>query len=74
MPTADLNTTAGMAIGVFFLIQYFGVKHKGLGTFVGEFFTAPFHSNNISATIGGPIIPHHQFFFFFGIEPSASFS
>jgi hypothetical protein len=28
----------------------------------------PFHSNNISGTIGGPIIPHHQFFFFFGIE------
>ena len=30
---------------------------------------APYHSNNISATIGGPIIPHHQFFFFFAIEP-----
>ena len=29
---------------------------------------APFHGNNISATIGGPIISHHQFFFFFGIE------
>jgi hypothetical protein len=29
---------------------------------------SPFHSNNISGTIGGPIIPHHQFFFFFGIE------
>jgi carboxypeptidase family protein len=30
---------------------------------------APFHSNNMSGTIGGPIIPHHQFFFFFAIEP-----
>jgi hypothetical protein len=30
---------------------------------------APYHSNNMSATIGGPIIPHHQFFFFFAIEP-----
>lgn len=30
---------------------------------------APFHSNNMSATIGGPIIPHHQAFFFFAIEP-----
>jgi hypothetical protein len=29
----------------------------------------PFHSNNYSASIGGPIVPHHQFFFFFGIEP-----
>ncbi len=28
----------------------------------------PFHSNNLSGAIGGPIIPHHQFFFFFGIE------
>jgi hypothetical protein len=33
---------------------------------------SPFHSNNISATIGGPIIPHHQFFFFFGVEPLRS--
>jgi len=32
----------------------------------------PFHSNNYSATIGGPIIPNHQFFFFFGIEPLRS--
>jgi hypothetical protein len=31
---------------------------------------APFHSNNISATIGGPIIPKHNWgFFFFAIEP-----
>src|SRR5580698_5167006 len=29
---------------------------------------SPFHSNNLSGTVGGPIIPHHQFFFFFGIE------
>jgi hypothetical protein len=29
---------------------------------------SPFHSNNISAAVGGPIIPHHQFFFYFGIE------
>ncbi len=30
----------------------------------------PFHSNNISGTIGGPIIPRHDAgFFFFAIEP-----
>jgi hypothetical protein len=30
----------------------------------------PFHSNNISASIGGPIIPHRDAgFFFFAIEP-----
>jgi hypothetical protein len=32
----------------------------------------PFHSNNFSGAIGGPIIPHHQFFFFFGVEPLRS--
>ena len=31
----------------------------------------PFHSNNISATIGGPIIPGKQFFFFFGGRTAA---
>lgn len=29
----------------------------------------PFHTNNMSGTIGGPILPHHQFFGFFAIEP-----
>ena len=29
----------------------------------------PFHSNNMSFGIGGPIIPNHQFFFFFDVEP-----
>ena len=31
----------------------------------------PFHSNNISATIGGPIIPNKQFFFFAAVEAAA---
>jgi hypothetical protein len=30
---------------------------------------APFHSDNFSGTIGGPIWPHRQAFFFFAIEP-----
>jgi F-type H+-transporting ATPase subunit a len=51
VPTADINTTLGMSIGVFFLIQYFGVKHKGIGTFVGEMFTAPFHAPNVIGKI-----------------------
>ena len=29
----------------------------------------PFHANNMSFGIGGPIIPHHQLFFFFDVEP-----
>jgi Carboxypeptidase regulatory-like domain len=32
----------------------------------------PFHSNNLSGSIGGPIMPHHQFFFFFNVEPLRS--
>jgi F-type H+-transporting ATPase subunit a len=42
VPTADLNTTLGMALCVFFLIQYMGIKHKGVGGFFKEFVTAPF--------------------------------
>jgi F-type H+-transporting ATPase subunit a len=45
--TADLNTTVGMALGVFLLIQWVGITHKGIGTFAGEWFTAPFHAHGI---------------------------
>jgi F-type H+-transporting ATPase subunit a len=46
VPTADLNVTLGTALGVFLLIQYFGVAHKGLALFAKEAFTAPFHAHN----------------------------
>ena len=45
MPTADLNTTIGMSLGVFLLIHWFGIKHKGVKLFVAEAFTAPFHAH-----------------------------
>lgn len=32
----------------------------------------PFHGNNISASVGGPIIPHHQLYGFFAVEPLRS--
>lgn len=32
----------------------------------------PFHGNNMSFSIGGPIVPHHQLFFFFAVEPLRS--
>ena len=51
VPTADLNTTLAMSLCVFVLIQYYGIKHKGVGTFVGEMFTAPFHAPNIVGKI-----------------------
>ncbi len=45
--TADLNTTVGLALGVFLLIQYVGITHKGAGVFFGEWFTAPFHAHGL---------------------------
>jgi hypothetical protein len=32
----------------------------------------PFHGNNMSFSVGGPIIPHKQFFFYFSVEPLRS--
>ena len=51
VPTADLNTTLGMAFGVFLLIHYFGISHKGIGLFVKEAFTAPFHASGPVGTV-----------------------
>lgn len=42
VPTADLNGTIGMAIGVLILMLYYSVKIKGLGGFGKELITAPF--------------------------------
>jgi hypothetical protein len=32
----------------------------------------PFHGNNMSFAVGGPVIPHKQFYFYFAIEPLRS--
>jgi F-type H+-transporting ATPase subunit a len=42
VPTADLNGTLGMAVGVLALMLYYNVKIKGLGGFIHELFCAPF--------------------------------
>jgi len=42
VPTADLNGTMGLALGVFVLMIYYNVKIKGFGGFVHELFAAPF--------------------------------
>ena len=49
VPTADLNTTFGLSVAVFLLIQVFGIAHKGVGGFTREIFTAPFHA---TGTVG----------------------
>ncbi|MEJ2769315.1 F0F1 ATP synthase subunit A [Mycetohabitans sp. B46] len=45
VPTADLNGTLGIAIGVLVLMLYYNVKIKGPGGFVRELVSAPFGSN-----------------------------
>lgn len=45
VPTADLNGTLGMAIGVLALMLYYNVKIKGIGGFIHELFCAPFGSH-----------------------------
>ncbi len=51
VPTADMNTTLGMALCVFLLIQYMGIKHKGVGGFFSEFVTAPFGPKGAPANL-----------------------
>jgi F-type H+-transporting ATPase subunit a len=42
LPTADVNGTIGMSLGVLLLMIYYGIKIKGLGGWLHELFTAPF--------------------------------
>jgi F-type H+-transporting ATPase subunit a len=42
VPTADLNGTLGIALGVFVLMIYYNFKIKGAGGFVHELLSAPF--------------------------------
>ncbi len=45
VPTADLNGTLGMSIGVLLVCLYYNIKIKGLGGWMHELFTAPFGSH-----------------------------
>ncbi|CAG7604071.1 F0F1 ATP synthase subunit A [Candidatus Vallotia tarda] len=45
VPTADLNGTLGIALGVLILMLYYNVKIKGLKGFMREIVSAPFGSN-----------------------------
>ena len=42
LPTADLNATLGMALGVFVLVIYYNLKIKGVGGYAHQLLTAPF--------------------------------
>ncbi len=45
VPTADLNGTLGISLGVFALMIFYNVKIKGAGGFIHELFCAPFGSH-----------------------------
>jgi F-type H+-transporting ATPase subunit a len=45
VPTADLNGTLGMSIGVLLVCVWYNIKIKGFGGWVHELFTAPFGSH-----------------------------
>jgi F-type H+-transporting ATPase subunit a len=42
LPTADINATLGMAVGVLVLVLYYSIKIKGLGGWLHELIVAPF--------------------------------
>lgn len=51
VPTADLNGTFGISVGVVLIAIFYGAKAHGLGGFVSGLFTAPFHASSIVVKI-----------------------
>ena len=51
VPTADVNTTFAMSLGVFILTIFYSVKAKGFGGWTMELLTAPFHAEGTLAKI-----------------------
>lgn len=48
LPTADINLTFGLALGVLLLAFYYSIKIKGAGGFLHELLTAPFGAARLS--------------------------
>jgi F-type H+-transporting ATPase subunit a len=48
LPTADLNGTLGMAVGVLMLVLFYSIKIKGLGGWLHELVAAPFGQVKLS--------------------------
>jgi len=51
VPTADVNHTFAMSLSVVLCVIAFSVKAKGLGGWIKELFTAPFHASGPIGTI-----------------------
>ncbi len=52
--TADLSITLGMSTFVLAMCLYYGIKVKGLGGFVKDLFSAPFHAHGFAAVLLAP--------------------
>ncbi|KPF69969.1 hypothetical protein IP84_03600 [beta proteobacterium AAP99] len=55
LPTADLNATLGMSLGVLLLMFYYGIKVHKPGGFIAQLFTAPFHAHGFMAIVMAPV-------------------
>ncbi len=54
VPTADLSTTLGLSISVLLVCLYYNMKIKGVGGWIKELFTAPFHAHGLAALALAP--------------------
>ncbi|TCO78795.1 F0F1 ATP synthase subunit A [Marinisporobacter balticus] len=64
-PTADLNTTMGLALITFFMIHFFAIKRKGVGTYLKGFLD-PFPALLVINIIGELATPISLSFRLFG--------
>lgn len=55
VPTADLNTTFALSVGVFFILIGHAISAKGLGGFGKELTTAPFHAHGFMKILLIPV-------------------
>jgi len=54
LPTADLNITLGMALGVLLVVIYYGIKIKKPGGYIKGLLTGPFHGSGVGAIVLAP--------------------
>ena len=55
VPTADLSTTLALSVTVLLSCLYYNIKMKGLGGWVKELFSAPFHAHGPMKIVLAPI-------------------
>ncbi|MYM33020.1 F0F1 ATP synthase subunit A [Duganella sp. FT94W] len=55
VPSADANTTFALSLSVLLCIFGYSIKAKGMGGYLKELFTAPFHAHGIAAVFLAPI-------------------